>query len=89
MQKFYRGLKVFEADTRGSATILSAVALTILPAFALLGAECGAGLLRQSENQRIADSAGFQAPLIAPITASVRPARRWLPQRRSRETSVR
>jgi heme/copper-type cytochrome/quinol oxidase subunit 2 len=59
VQKLYRGLKSFEADTRGSVTILSAIALTILLAFASLGAEYGAGLLQKSENQRIADSAAF------------------------------
>ena len=61
MQKFCRELKAFEADTRGNVTILSGLAITMLLAFASLGAEYGAGLLLQSENQRIADSAAFIA----------------------------
>ena len=61
MQKFCRKLKAFEADTRGNVTILSGLAITMLLAFASLGAEYGAGLLLQSENQRIADSAAFIA----------------------------
>ncbi len=61
MQKFCRKLKAFEADTRGNVTIISGLALTMLMAFASLGAEYGAGLLLQSENQRIADSAAFIA----------------------------
>ncbi len=61
VQKFCRKLKAFEADTRGSVTILSGLAITMLLAFASLGAEYGAGLLLQSENQRIADSAAFIA----------------------------
>jgi hypothetical protein len=61
VQKFCRELKAFESDTRGNVTILSGLALTMLMAFASLGAEYGAGLLLQSENQRIADSAAFIA----------------------------
>jgi len=61
VQKFCRELKAFEADTRGNVTIISALAITMLLAFASLGAEYGAGLLLQSENQRIADSAAFIA----------------------------
>lgn len=61
MQKFCRELKAFHNDARGTVTILSAIALTILLAFASLGAEYGAGLLLQSENQRIADSAAYIA----------------------------
>ncbi len=61
MQKFCRELKAFEADTGGNVTILSGLALTLLMAFASLGAEYGAGLLLQTENQRIADSAAFIA----------------------------
>lgn len=61
MQKFCRELKAFEADARGNVTILSGLAITLLLAFASLGAEYGAGLLLQSENQRIADSAAFIA----------------------------
>ena len=61
MQKFCRKLKAFEADTRGNVTIISGLAITMLLAFASLGAEYGAGLLLQSENQRIADSAAFIA----------------------------
>ena len=61
VQKFCRKLKAFEADTRGSVTILSGLAITMLLAFASLGAEYGAGLLLQSENQRIANSAAFIA----------------------------
>ena len=61
MQKFCRELKAFEADTRGNVTILSGLAITMLLAFASLGAEYGAGLLLQSENQRIANSAAFIA----------------------------
>jgi hypothetical protein len=60
-EKFCRKLKAFEADTRGNVTILSGLAITMLLAFASLGAEYGAGLLLQSENQRIADSAAFIA----------------------------
>ncbi len=61
VQKFCRELKAFEADTGGNVTILSGLALTLLMAFASLGAEYGAGLLLQTENQRIADSAAFIA----------------------------
>ena len=61
VQKFCRKLKAFEADTRGNVTIISGLALTMLMAFASLGAEYGAGLLLQSENQRIANSAAFIA----------------------------
>jgi len=61
VQKFCRKLKAFEADTRGNVTIISGLAITMLLAFASLGAEYGAGLLLQSENQRIADSAAFIA----------------------------
>ena len=61
VQKFCRKLKAFEADTRGNVTILSGLAITMLLAFASLGAEYGAGLLLQSENQRIANSAAFIA----------------------------
>jgi hypothetical protein len=61
VQKFCRELKAFEADTRGNVTILSGLAITMLLAFASLGAEYGAGLLLQSENQRTADSAAFIA----------------------------
>ena len=61
VQKFCRKLKAFEADTRGNVTIMSGLAITMLLAFASLGAEYGAGLLLQSENQRIANSAAFIA----------------------------
>jgi len=61
VQKFCRKLKAFEADTRGNVTIISGLAITMLLAFASLGAEYGAGLLLQSENQRIADSAAYIA----------------------------
>jgi hypothetical protein len=61
VQKFCRELNAFKADKRGNVTILSGLALTLLMAFASLGAEYGAGLLLQSENQRIADAAAFIA----------------------------
>ncbi|MCW2285369.1 hypothetical protein M2323_003324 [Rhodoblastus acidophilus] len=56
-----RSLLSFLADTRGGVMALSAFLLTGLIGFASLVAEFGAGLERQTENQRIADVAAYSA----------------------------
>ncbi len=51
----------FARDQRGTVSIVSAVALTALLGFASLVAEYGNGLVAQTRNQRIADSAAYAA----------------------------
>ena len=63
-------LREISGDTRGGISILSALAITGVIGFSALALEYGYGLLRQVENQRVADLAAYSGALVYNSTGS-------------------